>query len=148
MKWLKWTGALALVILLAAIGRLAVWQHQQTRHREEAARISLWFSQAQAKPPAGVKAGTWEYICSAGLQNSVGNCLTLRRHVPTAELKKLADYLDATQGRDLQSIAGAYGMMEYIEALGPHCAGYFDGVRGQLDMEEGLRPTPTPIRIP
>ena len=74
--------------------------------------------------------------------------MSQRSHVETAKLIKLADYLDATQGKDLQTLGGVYGLMDYIEGMGKYNAGYFDQVRGQIDMEHGLHPTPIPINIP
>ncbi|MDQ5980623.1 MAG: hypothetical protein QG602_3600 [Verrucomicrobiota bacterium] len=66
----------------------------------------------------------------------------------TAEVRRLADYLDTTQGRDLQSLEGAYGLMKYIEGMTPRAVGYFDPMQYQVELDTGLKPTPGLIRVP
>jgi len=59
----------------------------------------------------------------------------------------LADYLDATGGRELKSLEGAFGLMGYIEDITPRAKDYsgFVIARSQLEMEFGLKPKPSAI---
>lgn len=145
---MKWIGAAILVIALGLGSYYGYRTYRIQECQKQAQRISRWVDQGRAQRPAGVEAAVWEYAFLNGLHNAVRNFMVIDTYVQPIQVKKLADYLDATQGKDLQTIEGVYGIMDYIESMHPHCAGYFGAVRLQIENEFGLKPTPKPVRVP
>ena len=140
--------AVGLVAALLAGGYYFGMVLPAQRHDQELNRLDRWFYRANEHPPARIEPAVWNTVCINALHNSVRNCLGLHRGVTTAQVRRLADYLDATQGRDLQSLEGAYGLMEYIESMTPSAAGYFGPMQYQVELDTGLKPKPNPIRVP
>jgi hypothetical protein len=140
------------VLLAAAVlggGALLLNQHRYNLHQHEVNRLDEWLHRIRKSPPSDVPLRVWEQsICNSGLHAYIHGCLRHREEIPTERVRELADYLDGTQGRDLRSLAGTYGLMTHIETLAPRCAGQLRYVIDQVESDTGLRPAPTPIVIP
>lgn len=106
-------------------------RHAHLKQRE---RVSLWIKRArEAPPPTGVHPLVWSNLLVA-LDHGLGNPLHSPRAVPTEEIRKMADALDAAQGRQLTSLEGAVAMMDHMEKICPAAVGYssFENARSWM----------------
>jgi len=150
MSWKRQLATAVGVGLVFLVGGIATMSYKDDQHRREVERLDTRFTAARNHPPKGVNPELWNLVCMAGLHDSVVNCLVARKYVETDKVRQLADYLDATQGRDLESLGGAFGLMDYIETMTPYAKDYsgFADVRSQTELAYGLKPVPVPVRLP
>lgn len=141
MSWVavrrRWVMHFATVVVASLPALLIGWfilnQTRVDRHRAELGRVEAWLHRAHAFPPPGVSRNAWKNHL-VGVHNSLSNPLYRPQWVPTEKVRAFADYLDATNARDLASVEGLLGIIAHLEEICPTAAGYgpFETTRAEF----------------